>query len=190
MKVGLFFGSFNPIHTGHLIIGESTLNHTDIDEIWFVVSPQNPMKKRKDLLSEYDRIKLVDIAIEGNDRFRSSNIEFSLPKPSYTIDTLTHLSERHRAKEFCIIMGEDNLRHIHKWKNYEQLIENYPIFVYPRGQHDSAIPTYDNVTSFELPLLDISSTQIRSLIREQKSIRYVVRDGVRELLEKEQFYLY
>ncbi len=131
MKVGLYFGTYNPIHVGHLIIANHIVDYTDLDQVWLVVSPQNPFKTKASLLEDYHRLALVNIAIEGNSNLKSSNIEFDLPKPSYTIDTLTYIQEKHPEHDFSIIMGEDNLRSFHKWKNYQQILENFNVFVYP-----------------------------------------------------------
>lgn len=136
-KVGLFFGSFNPVHIGHLIIANYMANYTFLDEVWFVVSPQNPFKDKKSLGNMYDRLEMVNLAIEGADNLRASDIEFSLPQPSYTIDTLTHLSEKYPTKEFLLIMGEDNLMGITKWKNADILLRDYKIIVYPRPGYDA-----------------------------------------------------
>lgn len=191
MKVGLFFGSFNPIHVGHLIIAEAALNETDLDAVWFVVSPQNPFKKLSSLLSELDRIQMVQIAIEGNDRLRASNVEFSMPKPSYTIDTLVVLREQHPGYEFSLLMGEDNLQHFHKWKNYEAILKYTPIYCYPRsGSEGNYFEKYPTVTRFEMPMLDISATRIRKTIQAGKSVRYMVVDGVWEFLKANSFYEY
>ena len=132
MKVALFFGSFNPIHAGHLIIAQHILNNTENEELWFVVSPQNPLKEKQTLLADYHRMALVRLAIEDQNQIKASDIEFSLPKPSFTIDTLTYLKEKHTEKSFSLIMGEDNLRTFHKWKNYEQILSNFSLIVYPR----------------------------------------------------------
>ena len=132
MKIGLYFGTYNPIHVGHLIIANHMVDYTELDQVWLVVSPQNPFKTKATLLEDYHRLALVNIAIEGNKKLKASNIEFDLPKPSYTIDTLTYIKEKHPEHNFSIIMGEDNLRSFHKWKNYEQILENHSVFVYPR----------------------------------------------------------
>ncbi|MCB0838144.1 MAG: nicotinate-nucleotide adenylyltransferase [Bacteroidetes bacterium] len=189
MKIGLFFGSFNPIHTGHLILAQSALNMTDLDRVWFVVSPQNPFKKKKNLLSEYDRYTMVEMAVRDNDQFLASNIEFSLPKPSYTIDTLTYLADRYRSYEFSLIMGQDNLTHLHKWKNYEAILKYYRIFVYPRGGEEAhELLEHENVTLFEAPLLDISATFIRQTIQNGNSVRYLVPEVVNEYIEGQGIY--
>lgn len=189
MKIGLFFGSFNPLHIGHLIIAESVLNETDLKEVWFMVSPQNPFKKKASLLDEYDRLRMVELAVEEHERLRASNIEFFLPKPSYTIDTLTHLTDRYPKHEFCLIMGEDNLQHLHKWKNYEAILEHYPIYAYPRqGSDGEKFEQHPQVTPFEMPLLDISATRIRKMLKEGKSVRFLVHDKVRDYIEAGNLY--
>ncbi len=184
-NIGLFFGSFNPIHAGHLILAQSTLNVTDLDKVWLVVSPQNPFKQKKNLLPEYDRLKMAELALENNHDILVSNVEFSLPKPSYTIDTLTHLSERYESYRFSIIMGEDNLRHFHKWKNHEAILTYYRIFVYPRiDTPPSAFLDHDNVEKFEAPLLNISATYIRETVRGGGSVRYMVPEPTYAYIEK------
>lgn len=189
MKVGLFFGSFNPIHQGHLILAEAVLTKTEIQELWFIISPQNPFKQKKNLLSEYDRLKLVELAVEDNDKVRASNIEFFLPKPSYTIDTLTHLADKYRKHEFSLVMGQDNLQHLHKWKNYEAILKYYPIYVYPRVTAEPGpLDEHPGVTLFEAPLLNISATYIRKEIKAGNSIRYLVPNEVREYIETKGLY--
>ena len=189
MKIGLFFGSFNPVHVGHLIIAQSAVNETDLDKVWMVVSPQNPFKKKANLLGEYDRFRMVELALEGNPKIQASNVEFMLEKPSFTIDTLIHLREKYPSYEFCILMGEDNLEHFHKWKNYEAILNYYPIYVYPRpGSPAGLFEKYPTVVPFNLPLLDISATRVRELISEGKSARYVVHDEVLDYIEKNNLY--
>lgn len=180
MKIGLYFGSFNPIHTGHLIIANHVLSHCDVQRIWFVVSPHNPLKESKSLLHEQHRLNLVRIAIEKESKFKASNTEFSLPRPSYTIDTLTYLTEKYPQHEFTIIMGSDSIQNITKWKNYELLLKNYKIIVFKRPGHEPDKNLPDSVQVCNAPLLDISSTFIRNLIAEKKSIRYLVTDEVME----------
>lgn len=190
MHIGLFFGSFNPIHTGHLVIAEQVLAHTELQEIWFIVSPQNPLKNKAQLLGEYDRLHLVDLAIEDNLKFRASNIEFSMPKPSYTIDTLTHLSEKYPQHQFAILMGGDNLESLPRWKNYELILDHYRVFVYNRPGTNVQGPLADhkNVTVCEFPQMDISATFIRECAKNGISFRYLVPEPVREYIES--MYLY
>jgi len=180
MKVGLYFGSFNPIHIGHLIIANHVLNETDLQKIWFVVSPQNPFKKSDSLLNEYNRFHLVQKAIEGDDRLKASDIEFQLPKPSYTSHTLAYLREKYPNYQFSIIMGSDSFQNLGKWKNAEAIIENYPIIVYNRPGFPVKNTLKAQVEIMDAPLLEISATHIRDLIKTGKSIRYLVPEGVEE----------
>ncbi len=188
MKIGLYFGSFNPIHVGHLIIANYIITNTTLDQVWFVVSPQNPLKKASSLLNEYQRLHLVNIAIEGENKLRASNVEFKLPKPSYTIDTLTYLKEKYPEYVFVPIMGSDSFQNITKWKNYETLIKNYSIIIYNRPGFDIEEEHNATLQLLNSPLLDISSTKIRQLIKEKKSIRYLVPDVVKEEIEKNGYY--
>ena len=184
-QIGLFFGSFNPIHTGHLIIAEFMATRTGLDQVWFVVSPHNPLKNRNTLAKDQARLQMVRLAIEDNPRLKASNIEFSLPKPSYTIDTMAYLHEKYPQHVFSLIMGSDNMVGIEKWKNYQLLLERYPIHVYNRKGSEinrSSLGKAD-IREYELPLLDISSTFIRQSIQEGKSIRYMVPEGVYEFLD-------
>ena len=183
MKIGLFFGSFNPIHTGHMIIANVIYESSDLDRIWFVISPENPFKKNKNLLNEYDRMDLVRQAIHDDYHFQASNIEFDLPKPSYTIDTLTYLSEKHPNYEFVLIIGKDNLVSFPKWKNSDQILGNYELLVYPRPNSAySELANHPMVTEIEAPMVDISATLIRKLVRDNRSIKYLVPSGVEELI--------
>ena len=189
-KVTLFFGSFNPIHVGHLIIAQSVLNQTDTEQVWFVVSPQSPFKKSAQLLNENQRYFLVELAIQNNSKFLVSNIEFGLPKPSYTIDTLTYLKEKFPFHEFSLLMGGDNIATINQWKNYEKIINNYQIYVYDRKDSNvEAAPQSPRIKFLEVPKIQISSTNIRNLIKNQKSIQYLVPDTVREEIEKAGYYV-
>jgi nicotinate-nucleotide adenylyltransferase len=189
MKVGLFFGSFNPIHVGHLIIAESALNETDLERIWMVVSPQNPLKNKANLLGEYDRYRMVEIALGNHQDIHASNFEFTLPKPSYTIDTLNQLTAAYPTYQFSLIMGEDNLDHLHKWKDYEAILAKWPIYCYPRhGSDGSGFDKYPQVNRFALPLLDISATKVRELIAAGKSVRFMVTERVSDYIVKEGLY--
>jgi len=189
LKIGLYFGSFNPIHIGHLIIANHLVEHTDLEKLWFVVTPHNPHKAKKSLADNYDRLHLVNLAIENNDKLQSSTIEFSLPQPSYTIDTLTYLKEKYPDKDFVLIMGGDNLVGLPKWKNYERILANYEIYVYKRPHHEvTELATHKNITVLEAPLLEISSSYIRKLIKEGKSFRYLVPEVVYNYLTDNPIY--
>lgn len=188
MHIGLYFGSFNPIHTGHLIVANQIVNHTDVDKVWFVVSPHNPLKDSHTLLNEYDRLHLVNLAIEDNPKFRASNVEFSLPKPSYTIDTLTYLTEKFPLERFSVIMGADSFQNIHRWKNFEQLVANYSFIVYNRPGFEIEDTLGAKITILDAPLLQISSTYIRRQIKEKKSIKYIVPDVVEKYIESNRYY--
>lgn len=188
MKVGLFFGSFNPVHVGHLIIATHTINETDLNQVWFVVSPQNPFKQPGSLLNEYQRLHLINSAIEGENNLRASSVEFHLPKPSYTIDTLTYLKEKHPDFQFSILMGSDGFQNINKWKNYSVLVKNYPIYIYKRPGFEIKETFGATIKMLEAPLLNISSTHIRELIRNRKSIRYLVPDVVKNEIELGGYY--
>ena len=188
MNIGLYFGSFNPVHCGHLIIANHILNSTDIEKVWFVISPQNPFKLNAALLNEYDRLHLLKLATEDDHRIKVSDIEFTLPKPSYTSITLVHLQEKYPENRFSIIMGSDSFQNLHKWKNYEFITKNYAIYVYRRPGFEIENHVNANLTIVDAPLLQISATQIRQLIKEGKSVRYMVPDKVREEIEKWNYY--
>ncbi|MFO7940815.1 MAG: nicotinate (nicotinamide) nucleotide adenylyltransferase [Bacteroidales bacterium] len=190
MRTGLFFGSFNPIHIGHMAIANYMVSYGPIDDLWFVVSPHNPLKKRKTLLNEYDRLELVNRAIGKDIRFKASNIEFTMPKPSYTIDTLTYLSEQYPKRAFSLIMGEDNLATINKWKNPELLLEKYRLLVYPRPNvtTETTLLEHPNVELIEAPLMEVSSSFIRSAIKAGKDVRYFMPPGVYEYIDQKQLY--
>ena len=189
MKTGLFFGSFNPIHIGHLIIANYFAEETDLDQVWFVVSPQNPFKTKNSLLDERHRLYMVNLAIEDNYKLQASNIEFHLPQPSYTIDTLAYLKEKYPDHEFILIMGSDNLLSFKKWKNYEQILKSHRIYIYTRAEEDKI--TYDlsgDIRFFDVPLINISSTYIRNNISMGKSVRYLVPEKVWQHLIEMNFY--
>lgn len=188
MKVGLYFGSFNPIHTGHLIIANHVLNETDIQRIWFVVSPQNPFKASSTLLNEYDRLHLVQIAIEEDDRMRASEIEFTLPKPSYTSHTLAYLTEKYPSHRFVIIMGSDSFQNLGKWKNSAAIVAGYEIIVYRRPGFEIQNDIGVKLKTMNAPLLEISATHIRENIQAGKSIKYLVPKEVEAEIEKSSFY--
>jgi nicotinate-nucleotide adenylyltransferase len=188
MKIGLYFGSFNPIHIGHLIIANHILNHSQLDRVWFVVSPHNPLKESSSLLNENHRLQLVRLAIENEPKFKASNIEFGLPRPSYTIDTLTHLTEKYPEHTFSILMGSDSFCNIKKWKNYEILLKQYGIILYKRPGFEPDLSLSSQVEVVQAPLLDISSTYIRGLIQQKKSIRYLVNRIIVYLLKQHFIY--
>lgn len=189
MKIGLFFGSFNPIHIGHLIIANYMATQTDLDKVWLVVSPQNPLKPKKTLARDHDRLHLVRLGIGDNPNLDVSNVEFGLPKPSFTVDTLAFLQEKYPDREFALIMGGDNLGSLHLWKNYEQLLANHDIYVYRRPTYElGELATHPRVRLFSAPLLDISATYLRECLRSGKSIRYLVPEPVWEYLETGSLY--
>jgi nicotinate-nucleotide adenylyltransferase len=188
MKIGLYFGSFNPIHVAHLIIANHILNETDIKKIWFVVSPQNPFKEESNLLNEYHRLHLVRLATEDDTRIKASDIEFTLPKPSYTSVTLAFISEKYFKHEFGIIMGSDSFQNLYKWKNYESIVNNYPLFVYMRPGFEIENKFGADLHILNVPMFQISATQIRKYIKEGKSVRYMVPDKVLEEIEKGGYY--
>jgi nicotinate-nucleotide adenylyltransferase len=189
MKIGLYFGSFNPIHNGHLIIANYIIQNTDLDQVWFVISPQNPLKKSTTLLNEYHRLYLVQVSIEDEPALKASDIEFRLPKPSYTIDTLTYLTEKFPSHQFSVILGSDSYQNLPEWKNYQQLLSNYTVYVYERPGFNPE-NKYENATVnfLKAPLLEISSTYIRKIIKEGKSIRYLVPEKVRLEIERNGYY--
>ncbi len=188
MKIGLYFGSFNPIHIGHLIIANHLTNNTDLKQVWMVISPQNPLKPSASLLNEYDRLNLLRLAVEGENSLKVSTVEFKLPKPSYTVDTLAYLKEKFPNHEFTVVMGSDSFYNLTKWKNYEVIIKDHALYIYnrPGFKVDNTIGA--KITIVDAPLLEISSTHIRKLIKEGKSIRYLVPDSIKEEIEKNNYY--
>jgi len=206
MKVGLYFGSFNPVHIGHLVIANHLANNSDLDQIWLVVSPQNPHKKKSSLLADHHRLALVKVAVDDNPKLRASDIEFKLPQPSYTVNTLAYLKEEYPNNSFTLIMGEDNLRSFHKWKNYEQILKNHEIVVYPRvltiqelekikaGEDISKTSSNidiqkENITVLEdTPIMKISSSFIRKAIKENKSVKYLLTPEVEKYCDEMNFY--
>lgn len=190
MQIGLYFGSFNPIHNGHLIIANHIVEYGDVEKVWFVVSPQNPLKESKSLLNEYDRLHLVKLAIGDNERFQASDIEFRLPRPSFTIDTLTYLKEQFPQHQFKVIMGSDSFQNIRKWKNYALLLQEYALLIYKRPGFEVQVPESlrAHIQLLEAPLLEISSTYLRTQIRNKKSIRYLTPDPVAEYILDNRYY--
>ena len=188
MNIGLFFGSFNPIHVGHLIIANYIANHKDVDQVWLVVSPQNPLKQANSLLNEYHRLHLVTLAIDENLRLKASDIEFKLPKPSYTIDTLTYLSEKYPQHTFSVIIGSDSFQNIQRWKNFGKLLEAYKIWVYVRPGYEVEKKYNSKIEILNGPLLDISASFIRSLIQSKKSIQYLIPEKARLEIENNSYY--
>jgi nicotinate-nucleotide adenylyltransferase len=200
MKVGLYFGTFNPVHVGHLIIANFMADYTDLDQVWLTVSPQNPLKVKSSMLPDYHRLSLVRIAIEDNPRLVASDIEFHLPKPSYTIQTLTFLQEKYPQHEFSLIMGEDNLRTFHKWKHHDKIIAEHKLYVYPRvlteGEMEelneylaeSPLKAHPNVILCDAPVMKVSSTFIRKAIRDKKDVRYLLTDPVYKYVKEMHFY--
>lgn len=189
MKVGLYFGSFNPIHIGHLAIANYMVEFSDLDELWMVISPQNPLKKKKTLLDEFERYRLVELALNDDQKIKPADIEFRLPKPSYTIDTLTYLSEKYPKNEFVLIAGTDNFSSFHKWKNYEEILKQYKLYIYPRPGY--GLGEFENHKSIELinaPLMEISSSFIRNSIKDGKDVRYFLPKEVYDYIDKMHLY--
>lgn len=190
-KVGLFFGTFNPIHVGHLIIANHLAEHSDLEEVWLVVTPHNPHKKKKTLLEDNHRLAMVRIAIEDYPKLQASNIEFDLPQPNYTVKTLALLEEKYPEKEFCLIMGEDNLKSLHKWKNYEVILDRFTIYIYPRisnGSIETQFSNHPKITKINAPVVEISSTFIRKNIASGNNIRPMLPKNVWEYLDEMNFY--
>lgn len=199
MRIGLYFGTFNPIHVGHLIIANHMAEREDLDQVWLVVTPQNPLKVNQNLLADYHRLALVKIAIDDNFKLRASDIEFALPRPSYTADTLAYLKEKYPTHQFALIMGEDNLRNFHKWKNFEVLLQKHKLFVYPRPltleeidnktkNAQAELLGHANIVMTNAPIMQISSTHIRNLVKAGRSIQYLVTDPVNNYIDEMNFY--
>jgi len=191
MKVGLYFGTFNPIHIGHLTIANHLVEHSDLDEVWFVVTPLSPFKKKSSLLDNYHRLDMVHLATKDYDKLRPSDIEFGLKQPNYTVDTLAHLFEKHPDHEFALIMGEDNLKSFHKWKNNEVILENHNIYVYPRlseGKVVSELINHPKIIKVDAPIMELSSTFIRNEIKANRNVRPMLSSGVWKLIDDMGFY--
>lgn len=189
MKIGLYFGSFNPIHIGHLIISEYVYNNTSVEQVWFILSPQNPLKISTTLLNSYHRLYLLKLAIDDNPVFQAFDVEFKLPIPSYTIDTLTYLTEKYPQHQFVIIMGSDSFQNIRNWKNYELLLRNYEIIIYERpGFKVNTGMLEKHILLQGAPLLEISATQIRNQLKANKSIRYMLPEKVYKEIVENKYY--
>ncbi len=189
MHIGLFFGSFNPIHVGHLVLANYMASFTNMEQVWFVVSPHNPLKAKASLLDQNHRLHLVNLAIESKPEFKSSTIEFGLPQPSYTVNTLAHLKEKHPGHTFSLILGEDNLESFTKWKNYEYILEHHQLYVYPRpGAESGGLKDHKNVVMTEAPLMDISSTFIRNAIKSRKDVSFFLHPDVWQYIDEMNFY--
>jgi nicotinate-nucleotide adenylyltransferase len=189
MHIGLFFGSFNPVHIGHLALANYMLEYTDMDQVWFVISPHNPLKPKTGLLHQNDRLHLVNLALDDHPRLRPSTIEFDLPQPSYTINTLARLREKFSEHRFSLIMGQDNLSTLHKWKNHEELIKRYQVYVYPRlNAGESEFEKHPHVHLTGGPVMEISATFIRNAIREKKDLRYFLHPKVWEYIDEMNLY--
>lgn len=188
MKVGLYFGSFNPVHNGHLIIANHVLNETDINKVWFILSPQNPFKISSSLLNSYDRLHLLNKAVENDNRMKALDIEFHLPKPSYTATTLSYLKEKYPKHEFVIIMGSDSFQNLGNWKNSEFIIANYPLIIYQRPGFEILNNLNAQIEIMDAPLLEISATYIRELVKNKKSIKYLVPENIEQEVQSNRFY--
>ncbi len=191
MNIGLYFGSFNPIHIGHLVIANHLVEHSNLDQIWFVVTPHNPFKKKSSLLDNYQRLEMVYRATKDYSKLKPSDIEFNLPQPNYTINTLTYLQEKYPDYKFSLIMGEDNLKSFHKWKNYELILQNHHIYIYPRiskGQIETQFDNHKKIHHLEAPIMELSSTFIRKAIKAGKNIQPMLPQHVWEYLDEMNFY--
>jgi len=190
-KVGLYFGTFNPIHVGHLIIANHMVENSDLDEVWMVVTPHNPFKKKSSLLGNHHRYELVYKATENYPKINASDIEFKLPQPNYTVHTLAHISDHHKDKEFCLIMGEDNLKSFHKWKNFETILEHHQLYVYPRISEElleTSLDQHPKIQKVKAPIIQISSTMIRNGIKKGKNIQPMLTKEVWKYIDEMNFY--
>lgn len=191
-KVGLFFGTFNPIHIGHLVIANHLVEFSDLDEVWFVITPMSPFKTKKTLLDNHHRYQMVYEATKEYPKLKPSKIEFDLPQPNYTIKTLIHLEEQYEKRyEFALIMGEDNLKGFHKWKNFETILDNHYIYVYPRisdGKVDHGFKVHSKIHLIDAPIIEISSTFIRENHKKGKNIRPLLPDAVWKYMDEMNFY--
>lgn len=190
-KIGLYFGTFNPIHVGHLAIANHMVEFSDLDQVWMVVTPHNPHKKKSTLLDNNHRKMMVDIALEEYPKIKSSAIEFDLPQPNFTVNTLAVLEEKYPKQKFCLLMGEDNLKSFHKWKNFEVILSRYELFVYPRLTPNKAtamLENHPNVTRIAAPIMEISSTAIRKAIKSKKNVRPLLPQNVWQYLDEMNFY--
>lgn len=191
MKIGLYFGTFNPIHVGHLIIANHMAEHSDLDQVWMVVTPHNPLKKKSTLLDDYHRLQMVFLATEDFPKIKPSDIEFKLPQPNYTVNTLVHLEEKYPSYEFSLIMGEDNLKSLHKWKNYEVILERHDIYVYPRistEEENLEFKNHPKIHLIDAPVVEISATFIRDNIKKGKNIQPLLPAKVWEYIDHNNFY--
>ena len=191
MKIGLYFGTFNPIHVGHVIIANHLVEYSDLDEVWMVVTPHNPHKKKNSLLANHHRLELVYLALQKYNKIKPSDIEFKLPQPNYTINTLAYINEKYPQHEFSLIMGEDNLKSFHKWKNFELIVDRHSIYVYPRVtdiDDKTTFSSHSKITEVAAPIVEISSSFIRKGIKENKNIRPLLPHKVWEYLDEMNFY--
>ena len=189
-KIGLYFGTFNPIHVGHLTISNYMVEFSDLDEVWLVVTPHNPHKKKSSLLDDTHRLAMARIALEDYPKLKASNVEFGLDQPNYTVNTLVYLEEKYPDFSFCLIMGEDNLKSFHKWKNYEVILERYPIYVYPRvseGKIETKFDNHPKIHSVNAPIMELSSTFIRNCIKTGKNIRPMLPESVWKYIDEMNF---
>ncbi|MFT5761420.1 MAG: nicotinate-nucleotide adenylyltransferase [Polaribacter sp.] len=191
MNIGLYFGTFNPIHVGHLIIANHMVENSDLDEVWLVVTPHNPFKKKSSLLENYHRLELAHLATENYDKIKPSDVEFNLTQPNYTVYTLAHISDKYPQHAFSLIMGEDNLKSFHKWKNYETILEHHQIYVYPRiseGTIETQFDTHPKIHKIDAPIIEVSSTHIRNGIKEKKNIQPLLTESVWKYIDEMNFY--